>query len=297
MFDLVRLRLLRELSHRGTMTAVADACGLTSSAVSQQLTTLEREAGVALLERIGRRVQLTSEGERLVAHVDGILQAVDAAGLDLRAGRDEVRGTLAIASFSTYAKAHLLPAVIRAHAIHPQLEVVIHELEPPDAIQALREGRCQIAVSFAYSLVPRPRIAGLVSELLIDEAVVLVLPASWQGDRSAIDVAQLAQAEWIVGSRQSDDRQLAERVCAPAGFAPRITHTVDDYDLLLKMVAAGMGIGLVPELGFRVADDPAVVAGTLAGPPLRRRIDALTRATLAPSPMVRALLSLLATPA
>lgn len=87
MFDLVRLRLLRELSHRGTMAAVAEACGLTSSAVSQQLTTLEREAGVALLERIGRRVQLTPDGQRLVAHVDTILHAVDAAEVDLASVR------------------------------------------------------------------------------------------------------------------------------------------------------------------------------------------------------------------
>src|ERR1700716_808093 len=101
MFDLARLRLLRELAHRGTMTSVAAAFGVTSSAVSQQLATMEREARVALLERVGRRVRLTAAGARLVAHAEAIVQAVDAAELDLRVAGERPKGELAIACFST----------------------------------------------------------------------------------------------------------------------------------------------------------------------------------------------------
>ena len=134
MFDLARLRLLRELAHRGTMTAVATAFGLTSSAVSQQLAVLEREARVALLERVGRRVRLTAEGTRLAAHAETILSAVEAAALDLKPGGETARGVLEIASFPSFAKARLLPAVIRARARFPELKLIIHELEPADEI-------------------------------------------------------------------------------------------------------------------------------------------------------------------
>src|SRR5688572_15554854 len=122
MFDLARLRLLRELAHRGTMTAVAEACGLSSSAVSQQLATLEREARTPLLERIGRRVRLTTDGERLARHAETILQAVEAAALDLRGARDTPRGVLGAASFATFAKARLLPAILRARTRYPDLQ-------------------------------------------------------------------------------------------------------------------------------------------------------------------------------
>src|SRR6185312_15060587 len=128
------LRLLRELAHRGTMTAVGATFGLTSSAVSQQLATLEREARVALLERVGRKVRLTAEGVRLVGHAEAILQIVEAAELDLRAAGEKPRGVLEVACFSTFAKACLLPASIRARDRFPELHVVIQELESADAI-------------------------------------------------------------------------------------------------------------------------------------------------------------------
>jgi DNA-binding transcriptional LysR family regulator len=294
MFDLARLRLLRELAHRGTMTAVGTAFGLTSSAVSQQLATLEREARVALLERVGRRVRLTAEGTRLVAHAEAILQAVEAAELDLRAAGETPRGVLEIACFPTFAKARLLPAMIGARDRFPELHVVIHELESADAIDAVRGGRCHLAVTFAYNLVPRPDVAGLVSHQLMDEPVLLALPKAWRREREPTGLKRLAQEDWIVGSRQSDDRQLAERACAAAGFAPRIVHTVDDYDLVLRMVSAGLGVGFVPDLALSFPSAKAVAVRTPGGAPLRRRVHALTRSALAASPMVRALLSELA---
>jgi DNA-binding transcriptional LysR family regulator len=273
------------------MTAVAAAFGLTSSAVSQQLAIMEREAGVALLERIGRRVRLTAEGARLVSHAETILQAVEAAELDLREAGEKPKGQLEIACFSTFAKVHLIPAVMRTRHRFPEVRVVIHELESPDAIEALRGGRCHLAVSFAYNLVPRLDSAGFASQQLMEEPVLLALPEPWRGERDPIDLKRLEQEDWIVGSRQTDDRLLAERACAAAGFAPRITHTVDDYDLLLRMVSAGLGVGLVPELGLRFPSAEAVAVRTPAGAPLSRRVHALTRGTLTASPLARTLLS------
>ncbi|HET6160334.1 MAG TPA: LysR substrate-binding domain-containing protein, partial [Dongiaceae bacterium] len=126
---------------------------------------------------------------------------------------------------------------------------------------------------------------------LMDEPVLLALPKKWRREREPVGLARLAQEDWIVGSRQPDDRQLAERACALAGFAPRITHTVDDYDLVLRMVSAGLGVGFVPELALGFSSAKPVVLRTPGGAPLRRRIYALTRSALATSPMVRALLA------
>jgi DNA-binding transcriptional LysR family regulator len=296
MFDLTRLRLLRELTYRGTMTAVADAFGLTSSAVSQQLATLERETGTVLLERIGRRVQLTEAGVRLAAHAETILEAVEAAKHDLRAAQAKPDGECVVACFSTFAKARLIPAIARLRPRFPDWRIYVHERETPDAIDALREGRCHVAVPFTYNLVPRPELPGLRSRPLLEEPVVLALPRRWKTKPGPLDLKSLAQKDWIVGSRQTDDLLLAERVCAAAGFAPRTTHTVDDYDLLLRMVGAGLGVGLVPNLALRFSDTRQVDVRTPRGTSLRRQVYALTRSASADSPAVQALLAELAKP-
>ena len=294
--DLSRLRLLRELAHRGTMTAVGAARGLTSSAVSQQLTALERHLGIKVLERVGRRVRLTPEGERLLDHAKNILQAVELAEADLRGKSAKPAGVTEVACFPSFAKARLLPAILRARSRFPGFEVRIRELETLDAIAALREGRCHIAVVFSYSLVPVREIADLVSFPLFEEPMLLALPSSWRDARGKVNLRQLANEDWIVDSRQSDDQLLAERACALAGFAPRITHAVDDYDLVLRMVGAGLGIGFVPESAFAISKVKSVVRRTPGGVALKRSVRGLTRKGLATSAAVRMLISELGDP-
>jgi DNA-binding transcriptional LysR family regulator len=130
-----------------------------------------------------------------------------------------------------------------------------------------------------------------LAQPLLDERALLALPTKWRRAPNPIDLKVLAKEDWIVGSRGADDVLLAERACAVAGFAPRITHTVDDYDLMLQMVAAGLGIGFAPELVLQGASARAVVLRRPAGAPLYRRIYALTRVGLTGSPLVKALLS------
>jgi DNA-binding transcriptional LysR family regulator len=287
MFDLTRLRLFRELARRGTMNAVAAAFELTSSAVSQQLATLERESGMRLLERVGRGVRLTPEGLRLAGHAEAILRTVEAAERDLRAVKHP-GGSLAVASFSTYARWQLLPALARLRQRSPDLHVTIHEMEPADGIAAVRRGDCQLAVSFTYSLAPRAIDEDLLVLPILDEPIVLALPPAWRTERGAVDLRKLAGEQWIVGSRGADDIQLAERACALAGFVPRITHRVDDYGLLLDMVAAGFGIGFVPELALGTSKARVVVRAPRQMA-LRRQIQAVTRAGLVASPVLRGL--------
>jgi DNA-binding transcriptional LysR family regulator len=290
MLDLARLRLLRELARLGTMTAVADALGQTSSAVSQQLAILEREARAPLLERIGRRVRLTAEGQRLATHAETIMQAVEAAELDLRAARDVPDGALEVATFPSFAKARLLPAVLRLRPRWPGLTVTVREEEPIDSLDAVREGRRDLAIDFAYSLTPRGDAVGLSVFPILEEPVLLALPADRPGE-GPVDLRELAEADWIVGSRQSDDHRLAERACALAGFSPRIVHTIDDYDLMLRMVAAGLGVGFAPEMAFMFSGAERVVGRPVADLALTRRIQAVTRPTLANTARVKALIA------
>lgn len=243
------------------MTAVGAACGYTSSAVSQQLATLEREAGVRLYERAGRRVQLTAEGHRLVRHAQAVLDAIEVAEADLRAAATP-RGPLRVAAFATAAAARVLPAFATARAAYPELRLEVRELEPDDAVEALRERQCEIAVTYTYSLLPPAAPPpGLRIETLGDEPVVLALPT----DHPATALGMLAEDEWIAGSRLSADHELATRVCATAGFAPRITHAADDYGLVMRMVqqaarlraGARAGRHLLRRAGRRPAAVPA----------------------------------------
>ena len=290
MFDLNRLRLFRELARLQTMTAVAAKLNLTSSAVSQQLAILEEEAGAHLLERIGRQVRLTPEGLRLLHHAEEILQTVEDCERAWQATDSEANSRLDIACFASFAKARLVPALKRIRAHSKTLEVVVHEMETPDAIDAVRNGRCHIAVVFEYNLVPRSNDHGLAVHDLLEEPVLMAVPASLAPKRFP-PLERLADQGWIVGSRQSDDRILAQRLCALAGFEPRMTHEVDDYDLQLKLVSADLGIGLTPRSALQSSNTRGVVTGIPGEQPLVRRIRALTRPSLADSRAVQRLLS------
>lgn len=296
MIDLTRLRLFRELARRGTMIAVADSLALTSSAVSQHLAILEREAGVALLERVGRRVRLTPDGERLAEHADTILRAVETAELDLRGAPTKPVGKWVIASFATFAAAHLLPAIVRVRAQCPGLEVVLHEMEPEEAKAALRDGRCHLAVTFEYSLVPAPNDDALIAKELFREPMLLAFARARARKHSSIDLAAFAQDDWIAGSSQPDDRLLAERACAAAGFVPRIVHAVDDYDLALRMIEAGLGVGFIPRLALARSGKIGVGFGLPKNQALVRVVHALTRPGIAAAPSIRLLLAELAHP-
>ncbi|WP_063746527.1 LysR family transcriptional regulator [Catenuloplanes japonicus] len=286
MLDPTRLRLLSELARRGTMIAVGEACRMSSSAVSQQLATLEREAGVPLFTRAGRRVRLTAEGERLVGHAHTILHAMEAAEEDLRAAATP-RGPLRVACFGTATAARLLPAIVAARERHPELRVIVHEMEPRESLAALADGGCDVAITFGYNVIPEDPPPGTTRHRLGSEPIMLALP-------DGRDTRTLHDEAWIAGSAGTTDHELLDRVCALAGFRPNVVHTADDYALVLRMVRAGLGVALVPELVASVTGVPDGVAlRPLPGPPITRTTHAVLRTE---TPAVRALLSLLTAP-
>src|SRR3954463_5700424 len=151
--EIRRLRLLLELSRLGSMRAVADELGYTTSTVSQQLAGLAREAGAPLIEPEGRRVRLTPAGRRLAEHAVTILAALEAARTDLDP-RAEPAGTVRVAGFATAVRRSLVPVLARLSSEHPAVHVRIHEHEPAEAFELLAQDAIDLALVYDYTLAP-----------------------------------------------------------------------------------------------------------------------------------------------
>ncbi|MEU0504204.1 LysR substrate-binding domain-containing protein [Nocardia sp. NPDC005998] len=259
MLDVRKLRLLRELAHRKTIAAVAEAMSYTPSAVSQQLTALEREAGVPLLERTGRRVTLTPAALTLVEHAETILAALEQATADLAASRAALTGTLRIGAFPTAVATILSPALISLSRDHPQLELLVTELDPATVPDALRSDTLDIALVQEYDYVPAEPGPALDTEPLLEETIYLAA-------RTAASLSQHRTASWILGTPGTLCHTMTIRACQAAGFTPQVRHHVDDFSTVLALVAAGQGVALVPELGA-LTPPPSVVLTAL---PTRR---------------------------
>ncbi|MGW6685131.1 LysR substrate-binding domain-containing protein [Streptomyces sp. NPDC054961] len=177
MLDVRRLRLLRELARRGTIAAVAEALSFSPSAVSQQLGVLEREAGLPLLERTGRRVRLTPAGQNLVVHAEAVLELLEQADADLAEARSGLAGALRIGSFPTATRAIVPAALTTLARRHPGLEPMVSETDPAAVAHALRAGDLDVALIHEYDFVPARQEPGLATEPLYREAMYLAVPA------------------------------------------------------------------------------------------------------------------------
>jgi DNA-binding transcriptional LysR family regulator len=291
MLDLRRLRLLSELSRRGTIAEVARVAGYTPSAISQALAQLERESGTALLERDGRRVRLTPAAHGLVARTERALAELDAAEAELAAEHDAVRGEIAIGGFPSAAAGLVVPAVAALAVRHPELVCSVREHEPEDGIQLLRSGALDVLVSERYEEVEPAPAGGLESTPLMSEALLLVLPGA-DRRRSPVALKTLADGRWIAGLAGTQFAAALEQACRSAGFRPRIAHRADDALLFQALVAAGLGIGLLPALAC--AGSEGVRFAEVAAPaPPRRHIDALTRSAATRRPALAATLEAL----
>jgi DNA-binding transcriptional LysR family regulator len=303
MLDVRRLRLLSELARRGTIAEVGRAVGYSASAVSQSLAQLERETGMALLERDGRHVRLTPAAHRLVERTDRVLEELDAAEAELAAEQGSVRGRLVIGAFPSAGARLVAPAVHALIAQHPELECSIREHEPEDGIPLLRSGELDLLVSESYDDVPAAPAGGLEEHLLVSEPLLLALPADLAAaepvaagrgtasSRDPVALASLAGAAWISGVAGTQYVGAVEQACRAAGFAAQVAHRADDATLILGLVAAGLGVGLVPELAC--TPYPGVAYARADPAPPQRLISALLRRGAAQRPALAALLDAL----
>jgi DNA-binding transcriptional LysR family regulator len=292
MLDVRRLRVLRELAARGTIAATADALGYTAPAVSQQLAALEREAGVALLERNGRRRRLTPAGEELVARTEGILRQLEAAEAALERTTTHVAGVLRCAAFASAHRVLLPRAIATLAARHPDLGVTTLDLEPEQSLPALKLGELDLALAQEYAFAPNPPDAALERTELADDLLRVALPEHHPlAEQDEVDVAELDAEPWVAGREGSFCHLVVIHSARRAGFEPRLAHITNDFSVAYALVAAGAGVALVPELAG--PPPPGVAVRRIAGAPPSRRIYAAVRAGSGARPAVAAMLAAL----
>lgn len=271
MLELRRLRLLVELSRRGTVAAVAEALSYSPSTVSSQLGVLEREAGAALTEQVGRRLRLTPAGELLVTHAVRLLAEHERAEAGLAALRGEVVGTVRVAAFQSAVLALLPPALLALRAAHPDLRVEVTEAEPAVSLPALAGGDFDLVLAEEYPGHPLPRTLGVDRVDLLSDSLDLVIPVGW----SVRGLADLAGWPLAMEPSGTTAREWAVRVCREAGFEPDVVVTSTDLQVQLRMVQRGLAAALLPELA-EAAGRPGVRVVPLQGRP-RRRVFTATR--------------------
>lgn len=286
------MQILRAVVTSGSVTAAAGNLGYTPSAISQQIATLEREAGIALLEKVGRRVQPTVAGRMLADRaqvIAGHLAEAESALSDLRAGRT---GRLAMTFFATAGATLVPPAVAEFRSRHPEVRLDLTLLDPEDPLPGVRSGKFDLAV------VIESGCDAFGSQLdaihLLDDRYRVVLPKGHRlAARRTIDLAALADESWVDSSSVPGVcRQIVLDGCAAAGFAPSFVVDSDDYPTAQGFVAAGLGVTLIPALGFGTVHKDVVVR-KVRNPEPARSIYAAVRTGTASQPIVASMLSAL----
>ncbi|MGD0121671.1 MAG: LysR family transcriptional regulator [Candidatus Limnocylindrales bacterium] len=304
MLGVWRLQLLREISRRGSIKAAAEAMEITPSAVSQQLAILEREAGVQLLEKSGRRVRLTEAAQRLVRHADAITGAIAAAEADLASMQRAVTGTLRVSAFPTAARAVMPPVMTALSRLHPELRVTLRDLEADESLTALKNDEIDIAIVDDYGDGSRVRDPGLeICEFMRDliylatasatttetkkaraSATGAVSPTPTTPPAGEARLEEFRNAFWIMDTDNSHLSRVVLQECRRLGFEPHIRSSCKDFSVIIALVEAGLGVGVLP--GLALLDRPVRAQVRPISPPLARRISSVIRPERRSHPMI-----------
>ena len=272
-----RLAVLREFVAQGTIATAAEALAFTPSAVSQQLAQLEREAGVRLFRKVGRRLELTDAGRTLAARADELLGRLERIEAELAAQAGDVHGVVRVGAFQTAAAALVMPALDSLAEAHPGLRVELIEAEAEESLPLVVRGRLDVAVAEEYEHAPRPRLPQLDREYLEPDEMVLALPRATASD-DRVSLRSLHDAAWATARAGTAYADMCERICRSiGGFEPDVRHRVNDMQLLLELVARGSAVALVPELG-RPARDARVAVRRIAEARFERALFVAVRA-------------------
>lgn len=259
MLDLRRLRLLRELKVRGTIAAVAEALAYSPSSISQQLALLETEAGVALLVKSGRRVQLTPQAEVLVAHTALLLERVELMEAELVSSLTEVRGTVRLAVFQSAALGIIPQALALLAAEHPALRVEVTQREPENALFEVWARDFDLVIAEQYPGHSAPRQPDLDRVGLCEDELRL------GGAASLSDAAGMA---WVMEPRGTASRHFAEQLCRTAGFEPDVRFETADLQAHIRLIESGNAAAILPDLVW-AGRSPSVSLVSLDGAPRR----------------------------
>jgi DNA-binding transcriptional LysR family regulator len=269
-----RLRVLHEVARRGGVMRAAEALHLTPSAVSQQLAQLEREVGLALIDRSQRRAALTPAGRVLAGYAERIDNEITEARRELTRFAERLAGPVTVAAFPTVIRHLLVPALGTIDARHPRIKPFIRELYGPPALQELRLGGVDLAIT--EQDMSRPALApqSMTAHSLYVDEYRIVAPPGWS--QIPESVADLGEVPWVATVPEQACGQALERLAALHGFTPRRVHVIEEFPPTLALVAAGHGVAIVPSLALlEVPVGEVVVTGIRdVG---TRRIDALAR--------------------
>ncbi|MEU1517622.1 LysR family transcriptional regulator [Streptomyces sp. NPDC005811] len=248
-FDLHRMRLLRELAQRGTVTSVAAALAYSPSAVSQQLAVLEEEIGTRLFEPDGRRIKLTAQAHILVAHTASVLEQLERAETDILASLDSVVGTIRLATIQTAALA-LVPATLTSLAAdHPGLQVQVTQAEPEVALPGLLAREFDLVCSENYLAYPTSRSSEMDFDVVAEDPIRVAFRQPPEGrEPGEVTLLDLARSPWVLEPQGSPGRDWAMATCRQAGFEPSVVHETPDVLVQAQLVASGHAAAFLPDL-------------------------------------------------
>jgi DNA-binding transcriptional LysR family regulator len=275
MLSVQRLRVLREVVAQGSFSAAAEALDYTQSAVSQAIATLEAETGATLIVRDRRDLRPTAAGAALIEHADGILTRLEAAEESLAAIVGLRGGRLRMASFPT-AGATLMPLAIASfRREHPDVELSLVEGEPDEIAPRLRTGEIDLALLFEFPGLAQSPVDGLHTVDLLQDPMQVALPARHRLARKPVlRLEDLSGEAWVQTSEASPCARHVVRCCHAAGFEPTVSFESDDYQTVQGLVAAGVGVALIPKLALSTVRDDVVVRELAPESPVRRIVAA-----------------------
>jgi DNA-binding transcriptional LysR family regulator len=285
--DIGRLRALRELSIRKTMAAVAEALHVSPSAVSQQISLLEQEVGIDLVERRGRGVNLTIAGRMLVERANRIFTELESARADMAELKDVVAGELRVAAFPSVAAA-FIPKTIRAMSgTYPQLTVQFDEMEPEEGLNALRSWQTDVALIDDLNIPPGLLDPGIETIPLIEDVFnVMMSPNHRLAHMEEITLGDLSGEHWVIDTASSTYTRVLTDACQNAGFTPIIIARCKGFEVTLSLIREGCAIAIFPELRARFDLQDARVCRLV--PEIRRRISVAFRKGEKKSPALQA---------
>lgn len=274
MLNVARLKVLKEVAYRGSFSAAAEELSYTQSAVSQQIAALEGEAGTALLQRRPRGVSLTAAGQVLLGHAEGILAQLEAAEGALAEIAGLRGGRLRMASFPT-AGATLMPlAIATFRTSYPDVELTLSEGEPEEIAPRLRAGELDLALLFEFEGQAELG-AGTTRVELLEDPMYLALPREHRlAKKRQLRLEDLKGEAWVQTSSASPCARHVVRSCHAAGFEPNVSFESDDYQTVQGLVAAGVGVALIPELALSVVREEIAIRALSPGPPVRQVVAA-----------------------
>jgi DNA-binding transcriptional LysR family regulator len=297
MLDVKQLRVLKEVAALGSFSAAAEALSYTQPAISQQIAALERATGSRLVDRTSRGVRLTDAGRALVEHAEVVIARLAAAEAELEAIAGVRGGRVRLASFATAGASIAPPAIAHFSQRHPGVELSLLEVEAEQAAPMLRAAELEVAIVFEYGGYTEPEFERLYDGIelvhLLDDPMYLALPRDHRfARRRRLRLEQLADETWIQNDVTGSCGRMHVAACNSAGFDPRIGFMSDDYNVVQGLVAAGVGVSLLPALALtNIRED--IVVRSLGPTAPHRRIAAATLSGRFRSPATEAMLAIL----